>query len=228
MQRSFWIRSLTFVLWLLAGGCAVYWGLKFVQGPQAPATAMAALSSGASSAVDALALAKGLGGGQVNTTNPGASSAASVPASSINSSRFALTGVVVSRAGDSRSSVALIGVDGKPARPYRVGASLADGVVLHSVAAGKAMLSSDTKVAPDLTLELPKLTSAVVGTAVAARPAMPAPIPVAAPNAALSQAPSTMSALGQRPARPGANRQREAGKEDRAARQEASAPAAQN
>jgi general secretion pathway protein C len=220
MQRSFWTRSLTFVLWLLAGGSVVYWGLKFVQGPAAPATA--SLATGSVAAVDTQALAKGLGGGHLVAPISGATNADSVTVSSINSSRFVLTGVVVSRAGDSRSSVALIGVDGKPARPYRVGASLADGVVLHSVAAGKAMLAANVQTDPSSTLELPKLTSAVVGTAVAARPALPAL------GAAPSQVPSAMSALGSRPLRLGANRQREAGKEDRAAKQESPAPAAQN
>ena len=227
MQRSFWTRSLTFVLWLLAGASVVYWGLKFVQGPAAPANATAALPGGVSNAVDAQALAKGLGGGQVVATDSGATGAGSAPASSINASRFALTGVVVSRAGDSRSSVALIAVDGKPARPYRVGANLADGVVLHSVGPSKAMLAGNAQAAPDLTLELPKLNSAVVGTAIAARPTLPVttavPTPVAAPNPASNP----MSALGQRPLRPLANRPREAGKEDRAGAPEAAPAPAQ-
>jgi general secretion pathway protein C len=225
MQRTFWIRFATFVLWLFAAASAVYWGLKFVQGPAAPPSASAAVSSGAAAAVDSQAVAKGLGGGRVNAANSGANNPVAVPASSIVSSRFVLTGVVVDRAGASRSSVALIGVDGKPARPYRVGTSLVDGVVLHSVAAGKAMLATDMQTQPSTTLELPKLTSAVVGTAVAARPpqpAIPAPNPMAVPNAAAN----AMSAPGTRPPRPGANRQREGRGEDRLEKQ-ANQPAAQ-
>ena len=228
MQRSFWTRSLTFVLWLLAAASAVYWGLKFVQGPAAPASATAALPSGAAAPVDALALAKGLGGGQPAAANSGASGAASAPASSLNASRFVLTGVVVSRSGGARSNVALIGIDGKPAWPYRVGANLADGVVLHSVAAGKAMLSAGAQDAPALTLELPKLTSAVVGTTVASRPAMPSIPALTAPAAAPTPSPSAMSALGQRPPRPLANQLREAGKEDRPGGQEAAPGPASN
>ncbi|MFM7330644.1 MAG: type II secretion system protein N, partial [Brachymonas sp.] len=162
MQRTFWIRFATFVIWLLVGGSAVFWGLKFVQGPAAPPSANAAVSSGAAAAVDSQALAKGLGGGRAVTSNLGANDAVNVPANSIVSSRFVLTGVVVNRAGSSQSSVALIAVDGKPARPYRVGAGVEDGVVLHSVAAGKAMLAVNMQTEPSTTLELPKLTTAVV------------------------------------------------------------------
>jgi general secretion pathway protein C len=224
MQRIFWTRSVTFVLWLLAGGCAVYWGLKFTPSPPAPQSATAAFPAAASATVDSQALAKGLGGGDAIAINSLASDSANVPASSINSSRFVLTGVVVGRAGVTRSSLALIGVDGKPARPYRIGSSLTDGVVLHSVTAGKAMLATNLQEAPSATLELPVLTSAVVGTAVAARPALPMPAPVIAPTPAANP----ISALGSRPPRPAANRPREAGKEDRVGGQEFPAPAVQN
>ncbi len=222
MQRSFWIRSLTFVLWLLAGGSVVYWGLKLVKGPAAPASATAAVSGATTASVDSVALAKGLGGGQVAAP---AATGASVAPSNLNVSRFVLTGVVVSRAGDSRSSVALIGVDGKPARPYRVGANLGEGVVLHSVSPSKAMLASEANAAPALTLELPKTASAVVGTAVAARPAQP--LVITPPTAAPTPSPNAMSALGTRPARVGANQPREAGKGDPAAPAETPAPAQQ-
>ena len=222
MQRIFLTRSLTFLIWLLAGGCAVYWSLKFTQGPLAPPSATAVFPGAASAAVDSQALAKGLGGGDAIAIHSAASDSANMPASSINSSRFVLTGVVVTRAGDSRTSVALIGVDGKPARPYRVGSSLTEGVVLHSVSAGKAMLANNLQEAPSATLELPVLTSAVVGTAVAARPALPMPAPFIAPSLAANP----NSALGSRPPRPAANRQREAGKEERAGAQESPAPAA--
>jgi general secretion pathway protein C len=183
---------------------------------------MAVFPGAASATVDSQGLARGFGGGDAIAINSAASDLDNTPASRINLSRFVLTGVVVGRAGVARSSVALIGVDGKPARPYRVGSSLTDGVVLHSVSAGKAMLANNLQEAPSATLELPVLTSAVVGTAVAARPALPMPAPVIAPTPAANP----ISALGSRPPRPAANREREAGKEDRATRQEA--PAAQN
>jgi general secretion pathway protein C len=182
MQSTIWIRLATFVMWLLAAASVVYWGLKFVVGPSAPAASAVAAPAPGTGQVDAQALARGLGGGII-APNLGANNPINTGASAINSSRFQLTGVVVSRSGNSRSSVALIGVDGKAPRPFRVGANLVDGVVLHSVAAGKAMLAANNQVAPEVTLELPKLSSAVVGTAVALRPALPnvAPLPVGAP-----------------------------------------------
>lgn len=223
MQRTFWIRFATFVLWLFAAASAVYWGLKFVNGPTAPATASAAVSSGAAAAADSQALAKGLGGGRSSAANLGADLPVAAPVSSIISSRFVLTGVVVDRSGTSKSSVALIAVDGKPARPYRVGAGVADGVVLHSVAAGKAMLATSMQTEPSATLELPRLTSAVVGTAVALRPSTPAPNPMAF----TSPAANANATLGQRANRPLANRQREGRKEDRAEMQMSQQPSAQ-
>ncbi len=230
MQRSFWTRSLTFVLWLLAGISGVYWGLKFVRGPAAPVSAAAAALGGSAAQIDAKALAQGLGGGLSPAINSVAANPASIPASSINSSRFNLTGVVVSRSGGARSNVALIAVDGKPARPYRVGAVLTEGVVLHSVAAGKAMLSSGQQSEPAITLELPKLNTAVVGTAVAARPPAPQPAPAPAPVGLPvltppplltlpAQAESPTPSVGSKPPRPLANRQREVGAEDRSAQQ---------
>jgi general secretion pathway protein C len=228
MQRSTTIRLATFVLWLLAAGSVAYWVLKFVRGPVAPAAAnVASLSAGGAgaAAVDSVALARGLGGGAPaapvdNPVNP--------PPSSINASRFNLTGVVVSPARQARNSVALIGMDGKPAKPYRVGTVLTDGVVLHSVAAGKAMLATSADAPVAVTLELPRLTSAVAGTAIAVRPPQPVVVPptqpvpvipspgvnlpgVAAPAAQAGGAnpQNPMAVPGQRPARPSAMRQPE-------------------
>jgi general secretion pathway protein C len=205
---------------MLAALCAVYWALKFASGPVAPASAAVAAPSSVG-AVDPLALAKGLGGGSKPLVASSPVEAVAVP--SLQASRFVLTGVVVQKAG-SGQGVALIAVDGKPPRPYRVNATLADGVILHSVSAGKAMLATSKDAAPSLNLELPQLTSAVAGNVVAVRPAMPAPVIAASPApmvppvaAATPQAPSLatppanpMAGLGipgQRPPRPGANRQ---------------------
>jgi general secretion pathway protein C len=201
MQRSTTIRLATFVLWLLAAGSLAYWVLKFVRGPVAPATAnVASLSAGGAAgaggtgAPDSTALARGLGGGVVAPT--GADNPA--PAvSSINASRFTLSGVVVSPARQTSASVALIAVDGKPAKPYRVGTVLVDGVMLHSVAAGKAMLATSADAPVAVTLELPRLTSAVAGTAIAVRPVIP-PQAVQAPTGApvISAVPNATPAVG--------------------------------
>jgi general secretion pathway protein C len=219
MQRTLWNQTATFLVWLLAAASVVYWALQFVSGPASPLSAAVAAPAPGVGTVDAQALAKGLGGGAAPITSP---EAAPVTPSVFQAARFVLTGVVVNRGGVS-PSVALIGVDGKPPRPYRVGTSLADGIVLHSVSAGKAMLATSSDAPVGLTLELPQLTSAVAGTAIAARPAAP---PVFTPPATASANPaaSPMSALGQRPERLGANREREADRaKDRAQRRQESA-----
>lgn len=206
MQRPLWNRFATFVIWLLAAGCVVYWALKFVRGPVAPpASSVAAPPSGGGHS-DAQALARGLGGGQA----PASSGTAIVAAATsvFQAARFVLTGVVVQKASNQRG-VALIAVDGKPPRPYRVGAQLAEGVVLHSVSAGKAMLAASTDAAPALSLELPQLSSAIAGTAVALRPVM-ATLAPPIPSVVATQAANPIGALGSRPTRPLANQLREA------------------
>ena len=69
-------------------------------------------------------------------------------------SRYALTGVAAASATGQRG-VALIAMDGKPARPYRVGAILEDGVLLQSVEARRATLSATLEGPALAVLDLP-------------------------------------------------------------------------
>ncbi len=216
MRKNWTIRLATFGVWLLAAASAVYWGLKFVQGTATPANA-SVVATAAEPSIDGAALARGLGGG----ISPATPESVVAPAGGINASRFALTGVV---AGNSlRQSIALIAVDGKPARPYRVGAAVTEGVVLQSVDNYQIALGSTMNAAPGATLELPKLASAIVGTAVPARPAPqpqatvpPAPPVVIPPSVSqsvtnavgASSEANPASAAGQNPARAGAMRGR--------------------
>ena len=216
MQRPPWIRFATFLVWLLAAGCAVYWALQFVRGPALPPSAAVAAPAPGTGAVDTQALARGLGGGKAQLSSP--TEVVAAP-SAFQAARFLLTGVVVQKSSRpaNQQGVALIAVDGKPPRPYRVGSQLADGVMLHSVSAGKAMLSASADAAPGLTLELPQLTTAIAGTALAVRPALPTAIPATVPAISPSNnpmaAPNATGVPGQRPPRPLANRQREAARE---------------
>jgi general secretion pathway protein C len=68
------------------------------------------------------------------------------------SSRFLLTGVVALGAG---RGVALVSIDGKPAKPFRIGSQLEDGWVLQSVAARSIALGADATGPVRLKLELP-------------------------------------------------------------------------
>jgi general secretion pathway protein C len=65
--------------------------------------------------------------------------------------RLVLSGVVANAAG---SGVALISVDGKPARAYAVGSAVADGLVLKAVAPRRAMLAANAQAPDELALEM--------------------------------------------------------------------------
>jgi general secretion pathway protein C len=169
----------------------VFWVLKFIQGTAVPANA-AVMAAPASAVVDATALSRGLGG----SSQTPADVVAVAPPSSINAARFVLTGVVAGQFPG--QGIALIAVDGKGAKPHRVGSSVTEGVVLQSVGVRQAKLATTADASEALTLELPVLASAIVGMA---QPVVPLPVqapqvvPVAAaipvPPAALPSIVST-------------------------------------
>jgi len=143
--RAAWtVRGATFVLWALAAGSAAFWGLK-LGGAQAPVTVAAPPSRGVA-AVDPTALARLLG------STPTAM--VSAPQATL-ASRFQLVGVAAGA--QSGGGAAVIAVDGKPPRPYRVGAALDEGIVLKSVHGRQAVLATAGTGQPLLTLELPAL-----------------------------------------------------------------------
>lgn len=145
--QSPWLpRLAAFALAALAAASAVYWGLKWPgQQNTGAGTPLAALEQ---PAIDALVLARALGGGLVSVA------AQAAPVASIAASRLALVGVV---ANSKQAGVALISVDGKPARPYRVGATVEEGLVLQSVGPRKAALAATANGPPSMTIELPLL-----------------------------------------------------------------------
>lgn len=154
MQRNWTIRLVTFVLWLLAAGSVTFWALKWVSGNSAPAYASAisaAVGMTAGAGGDGFAVAKALGGGFV-AVNSAAATQPVVP-STLVASRFVLTGVV-DGSSSGRTDMALIAIDGKPARPYRLGAALEAGVVLQSVQERKAVIGPQDGTS-GLALELP-------------------------------------------------------------------------
>lgn len=139
------VRGATFALWALAAGSAAFWGLQLGGGGQravAPVPAPRAVA-----AADAAAIARLLGSTPSAAVQP-------APAASL-ASRFQLVGVVAgARSG---GGAAVLSVDGKPARPYRVGTSIDDGLVLQSVQGRTATLAATPDGPAVLTLELPPL-----------------------------------------------------------------------
>jgi general secretion pathway protein C len=139
-QGRLGVRAATLGVWTLAAGSMVYWGLRLSAGlpdTLAPPPATAGVT------IDAPAVGRVLGAVPVAT--PQAVSLAS---------RFALQGVVAEASG---RGAALIAVDGKPARSYRVGSAVEDGLLLQSVAPRQATLAAAMDSPAALTLEMPPL-----------------------------------------------------------------------
>jgi general secretion pathway protein C len=138
-SHSIWgVRLTTLVIWALAAASAAYWGLRLSASGPGLTTAAA---PPAASAPDAQAMARLLG-----------AVAAPVPVAAA-SSRFALVGVLAGRS--SGGGAALIAVDGKPAKPYRVGAVIDTGLVLQSLGPRQARLGTSAEGPASLTLEMP-------------------------------------------------------------------------
>jgi general secretion pathway protein C len=140
------VRGATFALWALAAASSAYWGLKL--GGVQPAGSTPAPPTRPVAAVDPMAIARLLGG------TPSAAALAAPMAVASLASRFQLVGVVAGAT--SGRGAAVISVDGRPARPFRVGTQVDEGVVLQSVRGRQAVLApvSGSEV---VTLELPPL-----------------------------------------------------------------------
>ncbi|HEX7889549.1 MAG TPA: type II secretion system protein N [Ramlibacter sp.] len=150
------VRGASFALWALAAGSVVFWGLKL--GGSSRAANAPPLPARAVAAADPAAIERLLGGSPAALV-----AAAPVPTLA---SRFHLVGV----AAGARSGLgaAIIAVDGKPGRPYRVGSVVDEGLVLQSVQGRQATLGPVNGPAA-VTLELPS-AAANPGQAASAAP----------------------------------------------------------
>ncbi len=132
----------TFALWALVAATVVYWGLKISTRTGASDAAPLARTE---TPADPAAVARLLGASPAVTQG--------TPVASL-SSRFTLVGVVADSA---HRGAALIAVDGRPARPFRVGTAVDEGLFLQSVDARRAVLAASSNGPAVLTLELPSL-----------------------------------------------------------------------
>jgi len=115
-------RPIAFVVWAAVAASAVFWLLRLTAGsPSAPPHTVA-VSTAQTPRGD---LSRVLGAPPVVAT-PGA------PLEPALASRFKLLGVAAPREGGERSGLALIAVDGKPARGFKVGAAVDGEIVLQS------------------------------------------------------------------------------------------------
>jgi general secretion pathway protein C len=142
-------RLSAFVIWSLVAATAVFWVLRFAASPpRVPAYAVAVGNS--------VAVRGDLGRlfGVAPRAIGLAQAAPEAP------SRFKLIGVMAPRGAEAQSApgngVALIAVDGKPAKPFAVGAPLDGNLVLQSVGMRTASLGP-AQGARSVLLELPAL-----------------------------------------------------------------------
>ncbi len=133
------MKWLSLVVWALVAFSAVTWGLRWTAVRDVSPVTTA--EPQALPEVDTEALARSLGAAPVQT--------AAAPSLA---SRFQLLGVL---AGGPNAGAALIAVDGKPAKPFRVGAVVSDGLVLQSAQGRRVSLGVALDGAPTLTLDLP-------------------------------------------------------------------------
>jgi len=143
------IRLLTFLLAAIAAASAAYWALKW---PDAAAPARTAVVTPTSPAVDSSKVAALLGAKSVTgDVTPAAAS----PTPSV----YKLLGVIAQGrpGGTGQRGSALIATEGGLAKPFRVGDTVADGLVLQSVKARSVVLAPSGQTASGITLELPAL-----------------------------------------------------------------------
>lgn len=160
-------RLIAFVIWAAVAASAVFWLLRLsATSPAAPAHTVAV----AAAATPRGDLTRVLGAPPV---------AASAPAAAVEpalASRFKLLGVAAPRQGGDRTGIALIAVDGKPARGFKVGAAVDGEIVLQSVHPRGAALGARGGEA-QLRLELPALPP----PATSSRPPGASPLPAFVP-----------------------------------------------
>ena len=133
-------RLVTFVVWALALGSTAYW---ILQSGSAPGGLQLAVPAQARASLDTAAVARVLG-----AVSQGPAAAVQVNPST----RFVLSGVI---AGRGHSGVALIAVDGKPPKPYRVGSVVDGDLLLQSVAPRRAELAPRMDGPAAFALEMP-------------------------------------------------------------------------
>ena len=144
MARTWLLRLCSFSVWGLAAFSIVFWTMRLMQ-QATPGLPVAAAPPQAVQA-DAASMVRVFGRSVVKPVNVAAPEQPLIDPST----RFVLMGVAAQR---NNQGVALIAVDGKPARPYRIGGKIEDVYVLRSVTKGSATLQGETA-GNNFTLEL--------------------------------------------------------------------------
>lgn len=133
--------ALAALVWCAAAASVVFWVLKFPAGSAVQSLPLVKSSTQADKGPSSTHLARAWG---VQMPSP--------VVSMTQSSRFELLGVV---AGASGQGSALISVDGQAPRPFRVGQTVMDGVVLQSLGVKQANLGDSAPGATLFSISLP-------------------------------------------------------------------------
>lgn len=168
-------RWFTLFIWAAVAASALFWALKLVvKAPQAPPQTQVAGS----------AVAAGTDLSRLLGVDAPVAVAAATPEPAADA-RFNLVGVLSPRAAQAvREGVALIAVDGKPARAFRVGALVDGQNVLQSVNARGAALGPRDGPAL-IALRIAPPNAAATGQLPSAY--QPAPVPVPVPGSAVQR-----------------------------------------
>ena len=134
------LRLTSLLVWAVVAYSAVVFALQWWDGVPVDTVVLGSEQKQVLSDVDSLSVSKALGVAPVQS------------ASASLASRFVLVGVMD---GGPLQGVALISVDGKPAKPYRLGQAVSEGSVVVGTGPKKAELGPQLGVASSLVLELP-------------------------------------------------------------------------
>ncbi|MCR5885492.1 hypothetical protein LRS03_22595 [Rhizobacter sp. J219] len=145
-------RLSAFVIWALVAAALVFWGMRLVVKAEPVPLNAAVVGESTSARGDLSRLF-------------GAEPVAQVAAAPAASTRFRLLGVMAAKAAPEGMTpgVALISIDGKPARAFIAGARIEDQLVLQNVSLRTASIGVD-KGPTSFVLELPALPPPATGT----------------------------------------------------------------
>lgn len=142
LYPTWWTRIATFLVAGLTSASIAWWGLTL----NTPSAGLPLVDSRPPPQIDASALGRALGAGTMSATQDTTPTPVAIT--------IQLLGVVASEAGQGH---ALMAVGGAPAKTFKVGSAVSDGLVLQSVSARSANLGPTLAGPASQTLELPPL-----------------------------------------------------------------------
>lgn len=157
-------------MWALVAACAVFWLLRFVASPLQAPPQTTAVSTALAVRGDLQRLL-------------GAPPAAQAPLVAESAGRFKLIGVMAPRPAqaDSGQGIALLTVDDKPPRAFRVGAAVEGDWFVQAVSTRAVTLAGPPSAAP-IRLELPPLAAPTTGQLPSVSLSSAAPTPPSVPR----------------------------------------------